>query len=146
MKHDNEVQVYFTVFGDYFNPNELTNILQVAPIQTYVKGDEIPPMKGLYRKPDAKPPVYIETVWDYGNPDCIKTLELEDAYKVVEEGLRDKVDLINQFVRQHHLTTQLNVYLTLDKDYPLRIHFKTTFLKMMCDLNAEIDFDTYIIY
>ena len=144
MKHKNEIQVYLAVFGENFNPDELTALLQVTPTRTQIKGQEIPPIKGLYQKPGTKPPVYIETVWEYGS-DYVKTYDSEDASRVVETALKDKVALINQFVSKHNLTVQLAVVPWIDKREAPRIHFSPTFVKMLSDLNAAIDMDIYVV-
>ena len=143
-KDKNEIKVYISIYGDQFDPEELTRIVQVTPIHTHLKGEIIPLMKGLYRKPDAPPPLYKETAWDYGSQN-IKTDELEVASKVVEEGLKDKVPLINQFVQKHNLTVKLSVVPWMDKKSVPLIYFNPTFVKMLGELNADIFFDTYII-
>lgn len=146
MKHKNEIQVYLAVYGENFNPDELTALLQVTPTHTHIKGQEAPPIKGLYQKPGTKPPVYKETAWEYGS-DYVKTYDSEDASRVVETALKDKVALINQFVSKHNLSILLWVVPWLAKrERPRpRIHFSPTFIKMLSDLNAAIDMDIYVV-
>lgn len=45
MNHKNEIQIYLSVYGDMFNPQELTNLLQLQPTNSYIKGNVIPPKR-----------------------------------------------------------------------------------------------------
>lgn len=95
----------------------------------------------------AKPPRYIETVWDYGSG-YINTYDSEDASQIVENAIKDTFDLINDFVQKHDLYVKLFVVSYLDKQ-PTRpilgIGFSRSFIKMLSDLNAEIEIDMYLV-
>ncbi len=137
-----KIQVYLSVFGDYFNPDELTQILEIIPTDYHIKGEEIPLNKNSKRLPGTKPRRYLETVWKYGTG-YIHDYDSEKACKIIEENLRDKVPLINEFAIKHNLDITLKVVPWFADDHTPTISFSKSMIKMLGELNADIYFDVY---
>ena len=140
----NEVQVYLSIYGDLFDPDELTRLIKLKPIYTHIKGETVPLTPGLSLMPGILRPLYKETVWDYGS-DSIKTNDTEVASSVVEKGLKGKVHLINNFVKKHNLYVKLFVVPRMDKKSTPYVHFSPNFVQMLSELHAGIDMDIYVV-
>lgn len=143
-KLKNEIKVKLSIYGDTFDPKELTDLLQIQPTHTQIKGEKIPLEPGLKSIPDRPEPVYIETLWSYSTP-YMRTCDSEDVSIIIEEVIRNKVSLIKSFVNQNNLGVVLSVIPYIDKRSTPSIHFSNTFLKMLSDLNADIDIDMYVV-
>jgi len=142
METKGEIEVYLTIFGDYFNPDELTKLIQINPTSKYVKGEEVPPYKNLTRKPGAKPRKYIRTSWEFSSGN-IHDYDSEKACKIVEDKIKDKVPQINKFVKKHNLNVKLMVVPWFTEDNLPIISFSASMIKMLSDLNADIEMDAY---
>ncbi len=142
MKPEGKIQVYLSIYGDYFNPNELTNLLNIKPIKSYIKGEEIPLNKNSKKLPGAKPRKYIETVWSYGSG-CIQDYDSEKACKLIEDKIKDKTPIINNFVKKYNLEVKLSVVPWFAKDHSPVISFSKSMIKMLAELSADIDLDVY---
>jgi len=144
MEPKGEIEVYLVIYGDYFNPNELTKLIQINPTASYTKGKKIPFTfnKNLTIKPGTKPRKYIETAWKFSSG-CIHDYDSEKACKIVEDKIKDKVPQINAFVKKHNLNILLMVVPYFAKNNTPKISFSVSMIKMLSDLNAYIDLDAY---
>lgn len=143
-KHKNKICIYLSVFGDDFDPSDLTDAIGIQPTHTHRKGDIIPLQKGIYVKPGTPPLRRKEDAWDY-DLGHIHTIDSDEISDIIEETFRDKISTLNEFVKQRDLLVKLFVVLKIDPEQTPAVGFKPSFVKMLGDLNAEIDMDLYVI-
>ena len=143
-EHKNEICIYLSIFGDDFDPADLTMAIGIQPTHTYRKGDIIPERKCIYTKPGSPPLRRKEDAWKY-NLGYIHTIDSDEISDVLEETFRDKVQIISRFIKEHDLRVKLYVVLKIDADQTPAVGFKPSFVKILGDLNAEIDMDIYVI-
>lgn len=54
-EHRNQIWIYLAVFGDDFDPSDLTNAIGIQSTRAYRKGDIAPLEKGISSKPGSPP-------------------------------------------------------------------------------------------
>ncbi len=134
-KHNNEICIYLAIFGDDFDPDELTKTIGIAPTHTYRKGDSV--------SPGSKAPKRSEDCWEY-NLGNIRTIDSDEISDRIEETFKDKVIAMRQLITQRSLCVRLYVVLYIDPWQTPAVGFKPSFIKMLGDINAEIEMDIYI--
>jgi hypothetical protein len=143
-EHKNKIWIYLSIFGDNFNPGDLTAKINIQPTHTHRKGDIIPRSRSIYVKPGSPPLRRKEDAWDYDLGD-IHTIDSDDISDIIEETFRDKVSDISEFVKTHNLLVKLFVVLKIDPEQTPAVGFKPSFVKILGDLYAEIDMDIYVV-
>ena len=134
-EHNNEICVYLSIFGDDFDPEDLTKAIGIKPTHTHRKGDIFrPESPSLRRKEDA---------WDY-NLGYVHTIDSDEISDVIEETFQGKIEVTSQFITEHSLFVKLYVVLNMDPWQTPAVGFKRSFVKMLGDLDAEIEMDIYV--
>ena len=143
-EHKNQICIYLSIFGDNFNPEDLTAKINIQPTHTHRKGDIIPRPKSLYVKPGSPPLRRKEDAWEY-DLGYIHTIDSDEISDIIENTFRDKVSDISEFVKTYNLLVKLFVVLNIDPEQTPAVGFKPSFVKILGDLYAEIDMDIYVI-
>lgn len=134
MKHKTKIRIDFSVFGESFNPNELTRLVDIIPTSTGLKGQLIP-----NRNITCK-----ECAWDYSTGPR-ETLQFDDLSTQVVTLFKNKISIINDFVAQHNLSIKIFVVIEIQQKQPPSLYLDKEFLMFVNNINAEIDMDLYII-
>ncbi|MDQ8196402.1 DUF4279 domain-containing protein [Coraliomargarita sp. SDUM461004] len=131
----NEGRVYFALFGDSFDPDELTEFLGIEPTSVSRKGERIP---------DQLPKC---SSWQIST-DNIKN-EIIDIYEMAEsivEPLQKHHERISEAMHRFNLAAVLQVVLWIsdNEKHPMpAIGFETETIKFLAEIGASIDVDTY---
>lgn len=102
-KNKFNTHVYFSLVGDKFNPNKITEKLGIEPTESWEAGD-----KGKYKK---------ELTFSCWNISTEKGNEYLDIDKLVNEivcKLKDKIDIINELKLNYQLDSVLQIVLDID--------------------------------
>lgn len=127
----NHGEVYFTVFGDEFDPNELTGAIGIEPAAVRIKASHNPKF----------------TSWKLSTGKV--SAEVIDVYEMagqVIDRLAPKAKEIAAFIQGHNLSASLNVVLTISFDEQLStpaIGLTESMIRFLAEVGAAIDVDTY---
>jgi len=125
--------VHFTLYGDNFNPDDLTKFIGVQPTSTKVKGSPTPK----------------KSMWEYST-DKIEN-DIIDIYEMssfVVSQLSPYTNNIRKAIEAFNLEATLSVALWLTSDEAKStpaIGFDSNVISFLHEVGATIDVDTYIV-
>ena len=127
-----KMYIRLSVFSDEndFNPDELTQILQVEPTETWHMGDMI--RKNLYRK---------ETCWSL-KTFRIETFDFEEAFKALMNILDGKTEILAKYAKENNLYVKIVPVIVVSNNMPW-ITITKEIAEDLLLLNAIIEFDMY---
>ncbi|MBK5458235.1 DUF4279 domain-containing protein [Peribacillus sp. TH27] len=134
-----QVRVYFSLFGDEFPIDEVTDRLGITPTLTYKKGELINRSNDytrdfpLYRK---------ETVWDLDT-------NYQDSYDVKEQmdqiliPLKNKTVIINQLKVDYKLECKISIVIIMENGDTPGLYLDNEQIEFANSVKAEFDIDLY---
>jgi len=134
-------KVYFSIFGDNFPIDTITNSLNLEPTHSHKKGEIInrktnPIVKSssvLYRK---------DTAWQIGT-EYEETLDLEEQIIKVIKQLENKEEVITDLCRRFNLECYFMIVIVINEGHTPAISINKEFIRLANSIGAEIHFDTY---
>ena len=127
----NEGEVYFGLYGEDFDPNEITTIIGIEPTSAQRKGNPIPK----------------STSWKLSvgkiESDLIDVYEMSS--KLIEKLKPHKTKIISA-ISKHQLQAVLQVVLWVSSDDSVptpAIGFEADSINFISSIGASIDIDTY---
>ena len=127
----NEGEVYFRLWGEDFDPDDVTTLLGIEPTKTELKGDPIP----------------RHTSWKLSGgkleSDVIDVYEMASA---LARKLAPVAENIIEAMKQHELQAvfQVVLWVTSDDSKPTpAIGFEPNVISFLSTIGASIDVDTY---
>lgn len=126
--------VYFSLKGDDFDPDTITEKLEIIPTKSCKKGD-----KGQYIK---------ELKFAFWNvcSSVSDNLNIENLIENVVEKLFNKIEIINSLKTEYNLTSVLEVVLYVDtneeKSTP-SLSFNSKIIEFLHQTKTETDVDIY---
>ncbi|MFS0671590.1 DUF4279 domain-containing protein [Ornithinibacillus sp. 179-J 7C1 HS] len=138
-----EIMVYFSLYGDDFPLEEVTEKLGVLPTDTDKKGEEIIPPNGKIN-PDFRR-YYTQTWWELGT-DYEASVDLKDKMNEVIQKLRDKVFIINELRKKYDLTSRIQVVIRVENGEMPILTLDKKILSFAHQIQTEyISLDTYVM-
>ncbi|WP_299456175.1 DUF4279 domain-containing protein [uncultured Microscilla sp.] len=132
----NNIRLELAIFGDSFDPNELTSLITIKPTTTYLKEEVVKEYnKTIQRK---------ETSWSY-SIQPLETLYFEEYTNKLIDKFESKVASIKGFLSKNNLKMKLFVVLEISGDQTPAFYLNNRFLKFVNNLEGEIDVDIYAI-
>lgn len=125
--------MYFSIWGDVFEPDRITEILAIQPNRTWKKGDPIP--KPVYRRNETS--WRIETGYE-------KSYDINDQLYKLYEVLQEKVEALHRIKNDFGVSLQFMVVVKVRNEEKPAIHFQGDFIKLLHDMGADVDIDYYI--
>lgn len=131
----NEGEVYFSLFGDDCDPDEITKFLGINPTRIEVKGEKVP---------DRLP---RQSSWEFSTDNIVN--DYIDVYNLaasIVNELKSKKDLIIEAKRRFNVSSKLQVVLKLssnNKHSTPAIGLEEDTIKFLAEIGAFIDIDTY---
>ncbi len=127
------VMVEFSIYGDNFDPNHISKLLDITPSKTYIKGDLIR-NGGLTRK---------ETAW------CMDTgyeasIDINEQLEKVMLLLEDKVDKLVEIKNNLCLNMLFLIVVKIQNHETPAMYFRKSFIHFASKIDAEIGFDVYL--
>ncbi|MDQ0170096.1 DUF4279 domain-containing protein [Paenibacillus tundrae] len=126
-----QVKAYYSLFGDHFDPDEVTSKLAITPTSITRKGDTI----------NAKHS-HPETSWTLST-EYEESLDVNKQLNKVMNSLKDKVDEINTTQAQNQLKSKFYIVIVMEEGYTPALYFDSNFIKFADSIHAEIDVDLY---
>ena len=121
----------FIVYGDMFDIDEFSKIINISPTEFAYKGDKL------------KFRVSTDTFWKYSFKDII-SLFVEDSLKPLEKIVTPKIEEISSFIQKNNLKSIMRFKVETNKEPSPAIVFDNNIVKLLYKLNASIDLDLYI--
>ncbi|TRZ39557.1 DUF4279 domain-containing protein [Niallia circulans] len=129
-----QVMVYFSLFGDKFPIDEITERLEITPTETYKKGDLIPNRSSArYRK---------ETSWDLGTG-YEASLDVNNQLQKLVKRLRNKVLIINKIKEDYSAECKFFIVIKMEEGNTPALYLDKSMIKFASSIEAEIDIDLY---
>lgn len=132
-------KVYFSMFGDHFPIDLVSDLLGLKPTCSYYKGELIPEnpnirrIKTMYRK---------ETVWEIGI-NYEETYDINDQINQVINQLNNKEHTIIELCKEFKLQCLFMIVMIINEGETQATYINKQFIKLANMLDAEIHFDIY---
>ncbi|PJO43426.1 DUF4279 domain-containing protein [Lysinibacillus xylanilyticus] len=128
-----QVKIYFSLFGDDFPIDDVTEKLEVTPTDTYKKGDLIQNRSTFIRK---------ETSWDLGTGYQF-SLDVNDQLKQIIGMLQNKSSVINEIKEAYSLECKFFIVIKIENGNTPALYLDKDIIKFASSIDAEIDVDLY---
>ncbi|AGK54534.1 DUF4279 domain-containing protein [Bacillus sp. 1NLA3E] len=129
-----KTMVYFSLYGDNFSIDEVTEKLNVTPTKTYKKGDLIPNLSTVrYRK---------ETSWDLGTG-YEDSLDVCNQLQQIVGKLQNKSSNINEIKEAYSLECKFYIVIKIEKGNAPFLYLDKDIIKFASSIEAEFDVDLY---
>ncbi|GAA0332868.1 DUF4279 domain-containing protein [Morganella psychrotolerans] len=127
------VKAEFSIYGDDFNPDEITELLGISPMEVNLKGT----INGTRKRPST------ETNWS------IYTRK-EESYDVKEQTrkiisiLNDKVIILNEIKKKYNISFMLSLLIEVENGEKPAIYWTPETNYFLGSIGAESSVDIYI--
>ncbi len=129
-----QVMVYFSLYGDEFSLDDVTEKLEVTPTETYKKGDLIPNRStACYRK---------ETSWDLGTGYQV-SLDVNNQLQQIINKLQNKSSIINEIKEAYSVECKLSIVVKIEEGNTPALYLDKDIIKFAASIEAELDVDLY---
>ena len=125
------IKLTFIIYGDMFNIDEFSEIINISPTDFANKGDKL------------KFRVSTDTFWKYSFKD-ITSLYIGDSLKPLEKIVSPRIEEISSFIHKNNLKSIMRFKVETNKEPSPAIVFDNNIVKLLYKLNASIDLDLYI--
>ena len=129
----NRVRVYFSLFGDDFPIDDITEKLEVTPTETYKKGDLIPNRSTIRRN---------ETSWDLGTGYQV-SLDVNDQFQQIIGKLQNKASIINEIKEAYFLECKFFIVIKIEQGNTPALYLDKDIIKFASSIEAEFDVDLF---
>jgi hypothetical protein len=128
------VMVYFSLYGDEFPTDAVTEKLEVTPTITYEKGDLIPNRSTVcYRK---------ETSWDLGTGYQV-SLDVNNQLQQILDKLQNKSSIINEIKEAYSVQCKFFIVIKIEEGNTPSLYLYKDIIKFASSIEAEFDIDLY---
>lgn len=103
MKEKNGTYVYFALHGDVFDPDLITNKLDIVPTEKWSKGN-----KGKYKS------AHTFSYWQLATTKGEEYIIVDRLVDEIINQLFNKIELINELKEQYNLESVLEIVLYID--------------------------------
>lgn len=129
-----QVMVYFSLYGDEFPLDHVTEKLGVIPTETYKKGDLIPNRStACYRK---------ETSWDLGTGYQV-SLDVNNQLQQIINKLQNNSSIINEIKEAYSLECKFFIVIKIEGGNTPALYLDKNIIKFAARIEAEFDVDLY---
>lgn len=127
------IMVEFSIYGDKFEPDDITEQLDILPCETYLKGELIKNGK-IVRK---------ETSWSI-NTGYENSYDINEQLEKIVMLLESKTDKLVNLKNSFNLNMLFMIVIKIENKEIPAMYFKRKFLSFLNKIGAEVGFDTYI--
>ncbi|ENB9403855.1 TPA: DUF4279 domain-containing protein [Bacillus paranthracis] len=133
---------YFSITGDIFPVEAITDALNIEPTRTYKKGDivarrdnpNLVSTKKLYRK---------ETDWNLSTG-YQESYDINNQLYVILKSLEEKTEPLKQLKKKYDLEFLFMVVIQIENNESPAMYLQKDILDFASSIQAEIHFDLYI--
>ena len=125
------IKLTFIVYGDMFDIDEFSKIINISPTEFAYKGDKL------------KFRISTDTFWKYSFKDII-SLYVEDSLKPLKKIITQRIEEISSFMKKNNLKSIMRFKVETNKEPAPAIVFENNTINLLSKLNSSIDLDLYI--
>jgi hypothetical protein len=136
------VMAYFSIFGDDFPLDKVTQILNIEPTRSYKKGEVIVRPKNdnviittiNYRK---------ETAWKLSTG-YQESTDINDQLYLLLDTLENKVSELIRIKDEYKVSFTIMIVINIENNEKPAMYLEQRFISFVHTINAGVDFDLYI--
>ena len=128
------VKVEFCIFGDEFDPSNITQNLNIEPNQTHIKAEPIPHRKNLFWK---------ETLWEI-NTDYEECYDINHILRKILDKILDKTDILLSIKKMYDVEMKFYIVIVIENNETPGMGLNQETIEFMGKIGSSIDFDIYI--
>ncbi|MEH7158975.1 DUF4279 domain-containing protein [Neobacillus drentensis] len=129
-----QVLVYFSLSGDEFPIDNVTERLELTPTNAYTKGDLITNSStARYRK---------ETSWDLGTGYQV-SLDVNDQLQEIIDKIQNKTTIINDIKADYSIDCKFFIVIKIEEGNTPALYLSKDIIKFASSIGAEFDLDLY---
>lgn len=133
--------VYFSLYGDEFPIDYVTETLEIEPTKTYKKGDTI--VRPFKRKVTSTNTHYrLETAWELSTG-YQESFDVKEQMDQILGPLKNKTALINQLKTDYELECRFSIFIVMENGYTPGLHIDNEQIEFANSIKAEFDIDLY---
>lgn len=136
-----KVMAYFSIVGDHFQPEKITEELAIQPTETYLKGDIIE-KTGITTS--ARIRRRIETDWTLSTG-YQESYDINDQLLTLLNLLREKEDVLVGFKQDYELTYLFIIVIEIENNQTPAMCLQKEIIDYASTIGAEIHFDLYVM-
>jgi hypothetical protein len=136
-----QVKVYFSLFGDDFPIDYVTELLGIKPTNSYKKGNVIVRTRKSNVGP-TKEQLRKETAWELGT-DYQESYEVNEQLDQIIRPLKNKATIINQLKSKYNLECVFSIVIIIENGDTPSLHLDNEQIEFANIIKAEIDIDLY---
>lgn len=127
------VMAYFSIHGDVFDLESITQSLKIEPTETKIKGDI----------PEGRKRPSIETSWVISTEEE-SSYDINDQLIKIIKPLEDKKDILCKLKKSLNVKFDFIFVVKIENGEKPAMYFNSESLSLISYIGAEIDIDLYI--
>src|SRR5690606_21184530 len=132
---------YFSVIGDHFQPEKITEELAIQPTETYVKGDIIEQTRAA-NSPGIRRRIGTACTLSTGYQESI--IDINDQLQPLLRSLEGKQPDLIRLKEEYELTYLFMIVIEIENNDKPAMYLKKDVISFASAIDAEIHFDLYI--
>lgn len=137
-----QIKLVFLVFGDAFNPEDFTKLVNIPPSEIWIKGDEI--KTNIHLRKSKTLPKRKESAWEY-TEGYMQTLDFGILSRHFEHVFSNKKHEIRKFIEANDLDATVNIIVEVVDGQTPSLTLSKDFISLLNDMDLELDFEVYIL-
>ncbi|MED1610170.1 DUF4279 domain-containing protein [Bacillus paranthracis] len=133
---------YFSITGDIFPVEAITDVLNIEPTRTYKKGD-IVARRDNPNLVSTKKPYRKETDWNLSTG-YQESYDINNQLYVILKSLEEKTEPLKQLKKKYDLEFLFMVVIQIENNESPAMYLQKDILDFASSIQAEIHFDLYI--
>lgn len=127
------VMIEFSIYGDCFNPSDITEKIGLIPTKEYLKGDSTKSRRNTYK----------ETSWSI-HTDYEESYDINDQLEKIMLLLNGKLDKLIEIKKEYNVKMLFMIVVIIENNETPAMYFRKPFIHFLSDIDAEVGFDLYV--
>ena len=129
-----KVKVNFEIWGDDFNVENASKILDIYPSKIRNKRD-----KSTYSNVKIK-----KTSWSFGT-DYQESLDINEQLKFITNILNNKKQELQKIKKSYNVNYQISIVIKIENNQSPAIYLESDIIRLADEIQAEFDIDLYVM-
>ncbi|WP_061224955.1 DUF4279 domain-containing protein [Leptospira weilii] len=136
MIQNTQVKVDFSLIGDEFSPEYISQVLSLTPTETYRKGEDFVFGKTVLQRK--------ETCWSLAT-NYEESLDINIQLDKVIVQLEDKIEAIIALMEKYNLITKIFIVIYIKDDQSPAMYFHSEKIDFFQRIRSNVEFDLYVV-
>jgi len=129
-----KVKVNFEIWGDDFNVENASKILDIYPSKIRNKRD-----KSTYSNVKIK-----KTSWSFST-DYQESLDINEQLKFITNILNNKKQELQKIKKSYNVNYQISIVIKIENNQSPAIYLESDIIRLADEIQAEFDIDLYVM-